>query len=113
MVYAVIKTGGKQYKVREGDTLKIEKMAANAGESVEFNEVLLLVQGESIHVGKPRIEGSKVVATIQSQGRGDKVKVIKFRRRKHYRKQMGHRQYYTEVKITGLFLNNEQLQVAV
>jgi len=101
-MYAVIKTGGKQYKVAEGDTLQIEKLPLEEGEEINFNEVLMIADGENIQVGAPYIEGGKVTATVQTQLRGKKVKIIKFRRRKHYRKQMGHRQYYTEVKITGI-----------
>lgn len=102
MMYAVIKTGGKQYKVAEGDVLKIEKLLANEGDSIEFSDVLLIANGEEIKIGAPQLTGSKVTATVQKQGRGDKVKIIKFRRRKHYRKQMGHRQSFTEVKITNI-----------
>ncbi|EIJ43576.1 ribosomal protein L21 [Beggiatoa alba B18LD] len=101
-MYAVIKTGGKQYKVAEGDVLKVEKLAAEEGTAVEFSEVLLLANGDNITIGTPVVVGSKVTATVQTQGRGDKIKIMKMRRRKHYRKQMGHRQYYTEVKITGI-----------
>ncbi|ALG68849.1 50S ribosomal protein L21 [Beggiatoa leptomitoformis] len=101
-MYAVIKTGGKQYKVAEGDVLKIEKIIAEEGTAVEFSEVLLLANGDDITIGTPVVSGSKVTATVQAQGRGDKIKIMKMRRRKHYRRQMGHRQYYTEVKITGI-----------
>lgn len=104
-MYAVIKTGGKQYKVKEGDTLKIEKIDANAGDNIDFNEVLLIGNGEDIQVGTPMLTGHKVTATVQAQGRGKKIKIIKFRRRKHYRKQMGHRQYFTEVKINQIVAN--------
>jgi len=101
-MYAVIKTGGKQYKVAEGDVLKVEKILAEEGDSIDFNEVLLIANGEEIKVGTPQLADSKVTATVQKQGRGAKIKIIKFRRRKHYRKQMGHRQSFTEVKITGI-----------
>lgn len=101
-MYAVIKTGGKQYKVAEGDVLQIEKLEANEGDTVDFNEVLMVTDGESTKVGAPILEGTKVTATVESQIRGKKIKIIKFRRRKHHRKQMGHRQYLTEVKITGI-----------
>jgi large subunit ribosomal protein L21 len=104
-MYAVIKTGGKQYKVREGDTLKIEKIDANTGDDIDFNEVLLIGHGEDIQVGTPMLAGRKVTATVQAQGRSKKIKIIKFRRRKHYRKQMGHRQYFTEVKINQIVAN--------
>ncbi|MCV6637564.1 50S ribosomal protein L21 [Candidatus Albibeggiatoa sp. nov. NOAA] len=101
-MYAVIKTGGKQYKVAEGDVLQIEKLEANEGDTVDFNEVLMITDGENTKVGAPVLEGTKVTATVEGQIRGKKVKIIKFRRRKHHRKQMGHRQYLTEVKITGI-----------
>ncbi|MCF6218127.1 MAG: 50S ribosomal protein L21 [Gammaproteobacteria bacterium] len=101
-MYAVIKTGGKQYKVSEGETLKIEKLTAEVGGAVAFDDVLLVADGEDIKVGTPRVEGGKVSATVLSHGRGKKVMIIKFKRRKHYRKQAGHRQAYTEVQITGI-----------
>lgn len=101
-MYAVIKTGGKQYKVAEGDTLKIEKIAANPGDSVDFNEVLLIANGDTVQMGAPVLSGSKVVAVVQAQARDKKIRIIKMRRRKHYRKQQGHRQYYTEVKVTAI-----------
>ncbi len=99
-MYAVIKTGGKQYKVAEGDTVRVEKLDAEEGSNVELADVLMLVDGDNVQVGKPVIEGAKVTATISAHGRGDKVKIVKFRRRKHSRSQMGHRQSYTELKIT-------------
>ncbi len=101
-MYAVIKTGGKQYKVSEGETLKIEKLAAEVGGTVAFDDVLLVADGDDIKVGAPLVEGGKVNATVVSHGRGKKVMIIKFKRRKHYRKQAGHRQAYTEVQITGI-----------
>ncbi len=100
-MYAVIKTGGKQYTVREGDVLKVEKMELGDAESVEF-AVLMLGTEDSVQVGTPFVEGAKVTATIENQGRLPKVGIVKFHRRKHHRKQMGHRQYFTEVKITGI-----------
>jgi large subunit ribosomal protein L21 len=102
LMYAVIQTGGKQYRVEEGTTLKIEKLALGAGDSVEFDKVLMIQSGESANVGLPFINGAKVTATVLSQGRHKKVKILKFRRRKHHIKHMGHRQYYTEVRITGI-----------
>ena len=101
-MYAVIKTGGKQYRVAEGDVLKVEKLATVAGESVEINDVLLIANGEELKVGAPVIEGAKVTAEVVAHGRGPKIKIIKFKRRKHHRKQMGHRQWFTELKITGI-----------
>lgn len=101
-MYAVIRTGGKQYRVAEGDTLKVEKITAETGASVEFDQVLMVADGEDVKVGKPCLEGGKVTATVESHGRGKKVKIIKFRRRKHYLKRQGHRQWFTELKITDI-----------
>ncbi|WP_174626382.1 50S ribosomal protein L21 [Candidatus Methylobacter favarea] len=101
-MYAVIQTGGKQYRVEEGTTLKIEKLELGTGEGIEFDNVLMVQSGESVKIGQPFIDGGKVTATVVSQGRHKKIKIIKFRRRKHHMKQMGHRQYYTEIQITGI-----------
>ena len=101
-MYAVIKTGGKQYRVEQGDVLRIEKLEVGTGESVDFDEVLLVADGDKINVGQPLISGAKVSAEVVSQGRHDKIRIMKFRRRKHYRRQAGHRQWFTEVKITGI-----------
>ncbi len=101
-MYAVIKTGGKQYRVAQGDVLRVEKLAAEVGASVNFERVLMVADGDNISIGAPFIEGGKVTAKVRSHGRGDKIKIIKFRRRKHYRRQMGHRQSYTEIEITGI-----------
>jgi len=101
-MYAVIKTGGKQYRVIVGETLKVEKLELDEGESLELDSVLMIADGEDVKVGAPYLEGSNVTATIKSHGRGKKVDIIKFRRRKHHRKQMGHRQSYTELEITAI-----------
>jgi large subunit ribosomal protein L21 len=101
-MYAVITTGGKQYRVSEGSVLRIEKLEAEEGSNVEFDQVLLVGQGADVKVGAPLVAGAKVVATVQSHGKGDKVRIVKFRRRKHYLRQKGHRQPYTEVKVTGI-----------
>jgi large subunit ribosomal protein L21 len=101
-MYAVIQTGGKQYRVEEGTYLKIEKLELGEGDSIEFDKVLMIQSDDAVQVGMPFIEGGKVTATVLSQGRHKKVKIIKFRRRKHHMKQMGHRQYYTEIQITGI-----------
>ncbi len=101
-MYAVIKTGGKQYKVSEGQRLRVEKIDAEAGATVELNQVLMVADGDNITVGSPFVEGGKVSATVAAQGRGVKIKIVKFRRRKHYRKTQGHRQSYTELEITGI-----------
>ena len=101
-MYAVIRTGGKQYRVSQGDTLRVETLDANAGDSIEFDQVLMVGEGESVKIGTPLVEGGKVTATVKAHGRGDKVEIIKFRRRKHHMKRMGHRQNFTEVEITGI-----------
>lgn len=101
-MYAVIQTGGKQYRVAEGDTLKVEKLAADEGASVDIEKVLMIADGDDIKVGAPYVEGGKVTATVKSHGRGKKVKIIKFRRRKHHMKRQGHRQWYTELQVTGI-----------
>lgn len=101
-MYAVIKTGGKQYRVSEGDRLRVEKLPVEAGENVEFDQVLLISNGDETTVGTPLVDGSKVTASVKEHGRGKKVKIIKFKRRKHHMKRMGHRQAYTEVQITGI-----------
>ncbi len=101
-MYAVIKSGGKQYRVQEGQTLKLEKIEVPTGESIDFDEVLLVGSDDEIKIGAPMVEGAKVSAEIVSHGRGDKITIIKFRRRKHSMKRQGHRQWFTEVKITGI-----------
>ncbi|HNW79130.1 MAG TPA: 50S ribosomal protein L21 [Candidatus Competibacteraceae bacterium] len=101
-MYAVIKTGGKQYRVAEGQTLKVEKIDAEEGASVEFDTVLMIADGEQVRIGAPYIDGARVTATVESQGRSPKVRIVKFRRRKHYRKTQGHRQSYTELRISGI-----------
>lgn len=101
-MYAVIKSGGKQYRVQEGQTLKLEKLEVATGESLDFDQVLLVADGDDVKVGAPLVEGAKVTAEIVSHGRGEKVRIIKFRRRKHSMRRQGHRQWFTEVKITGI-----------
>jgi large subunit ribosomal protein L21 len=100
-MYAVIKTGGKQYRVAEGDKLRVEKLAGSAGEKVTFKEVLL-IGGDAPKIGRPLVAGASVAAEITGQGRGEKVVIFKFRRRKNYRRKSGHRQPYTELRITGI-----------
>ncbi|WP_026959552.1 MULTISPECIES: 50S ribosomal protein L21 [Aliagarivorans] len=101
-MYAVIQSGGKQHRVAEGQTVRLEKLEVETGETVEFDNVLLVANGDDVKVGAPYVDGSKVTAEVVAHGRGDKVKIVKFRRRKHSRKQQGHRQWYTEVRITGI-----------
>jgi large subunit ribosomal protein L21 len=100
-MYAVIKTGGKQYRVSEGQVLRVEKLNGNKGDTVTFDEVLF-VGGEAAKIGQPIVQGAKVSAEITDQDRGKKLVVFKFRRRKNYRRKNGHRQPYTELKITGI-----------
>lgn len=101
-MYAVIKTGGKQYTVKEGDVLKIELLPEDVGNEIQFNEVLLLGDGDQIVCGTPLVDKAIVKAEVLDHGRHKKVRIIKFRRRKHHMKQMGHRQYYSQVKITAI-----------
>ena len=101
-MYAVIKTGGKQYRVEEGDVLRIEKVEVATGETVDFDQVLLVANGDDVKLGQPVLEGAKVTAEVLEQGRHKKIKIVKFRRLKHSRKQQGHRQWYTAIKITGI-----------
>jgi large subunit ribosomal protein L21 len=100
-MYAVIESGGKQHRVVEGETLKLEKIEVATGETVEFDKVLM-VGGDTIKIGTPLVAGGKVTAEVIAHGRHQKVKIIKFHRRKHYRRETGHRQWFTEVKITGI-----------
>jgi large subunit ribosomal protein L21 len=101
-MYAVIVTGGKQYRVSQGDKVRVEKLDAAEGDSVELDRVLMIVDGDDIRIGAPAIEGGKVTAEVKTHGRSDKVNIIKFRRRKHHMKRQGHRQAYTELEITGI-----------
>lgn len=101
-MYAVIKTGGKQYRVSEGDTLRVEKLDVEQGAAIDFDQVLMIADGGDIQVGTPLIEGSLVSAEVIGQGRSRKIEVRKFRRRKHYHRCHGHRQHYTEIKITRI-----------
>ena len=101
-MYAVFQSGGKQHRVTEGQTLRLEKIDLEAGVSIDFDKVLMIANGEEINVGAPYIAGGKVTAEIITHGRGDKIKIVKFRRRKHSRKSQGHRQWFTEVKITAI-----------
>ena len=101
-MYAVFKTGGKQYRAATGDVIKVEKIEAEKGATVELDQVLMVGEGEDVKVGAPYLDGGKVTAKIVDHGRREKIKVIKFKRRKNYRKQMGHRQYFTQLEITGI-----------
>ena len=101
-MYAVIKTGGKQYKVAQGEYLRVEKLEGNEGDAIELDQVLMIADGANLKIGSPTIDGGKVTATIKSHGRGKKVEIMKFHRRKHHQKRTGHRQSYTEIEITAI-----------
>jgi len=101
-MYAVIRTGGKQYKVAAGGKLKVESLPAEVGSEIEINDVLMVADGDDIKVGTPVLNGASVKATILAHGRGEKVMIFKMRRRKHYRKTQGHRQNFTEIRIDGI-----------
>jgi large subunit ribosomal protein L21 len=101
-MYAVIQAGGKQYRVVQGSTLKIEKIEAEEGASLELDKVLVVADGDDVKVGAPYVDGGKVTATVKSHGRGKKVTIVKFRRRKHHMKRQGHRQAFTEIEVTGI-----------
>ena len=101
-MYAVIKTGGKQYRVSAGEKLKIESIPAEVGAEIVLDQVLLVADGETITTGTPLVSGAAVKATVVAHGRGEKIKIFKLRRRKHFRKTLGHRQNYTEIRINGI-----------
>lgn len=101
-MYAVISTGGKQYKLAQGDVCRVEKLDAEEGATVEMDKVLMIADGDDINIGAPFVDGGKVTATVKSHGRAKKVEIMKFRRRKHHQKRTGHRQYYTEIEVTGI-----------
>jgi large subunit ribosomal protein L21 len=101
-MYAVVKTGGKQYKVAVGEKLKVEQIAADVDAQIVLEEVLMVVDGEAVSVGTPLVSGAKVQATVVSHGRGEKVRIFKMRRRKHYQKRQGHRQNFTEIRIDAI-----------
>jgi len=101
-VYAVFRTGGKQYRARQGERVRIERLDAAVGDAVNFDQVLAIGEGASIKVGKPLLAGGKVEGKVVSQGRGDKIMIIKFKRRAHYKRVKGHRQSFSEVEITSI-----------
>ena len=101
-MYAVIQSGGKQHRVIVGETLKVELLKTETGSTLTFDDVLMVVDGDSIQFGAPVVAGATVTAEVFSHGRHDKIRIVKMRRRKHYRKQQGHRQWYTELKITAI-----------
>jgi large subunit ribosomal protein L21 len=101
-MHAVIKTGGKQYRVAPGDKLNVESLSGAPGEDISFDQVLMLSDGGEVEVGTPFVNGVRVTARVVEHGRGEKIHIVKFKRRKHYRRRMGHRQNYTRVEITGV-----------
>ncbi|QIQ20377.1 50S ribosomal protein L21 [Zophobihabitans entericus] len=101
-MYAVFQSGGKQHRVSEGQVVRLEKLEVETGSEIVFDKVLMVANGENIQVGAPFVDGATIKAEIVEHGRGDKIKIVKFRRRKHYRKQQGHRQWFTDVKITAI-----------
>ena len=101
-MYAVIKTGGKQYRVSAGENLKIERISADVGSEVVLDQVLMVGDGDMVSVGAPLVDGASIKATVLAHGRGDKIRIFKMRRRKHYRKTQGHRQDYTEIRIDNI-----------
>lgn len=101
-MYAVVKTGGKQYKVAVGEKIKVEQIPADVDAQVTLNEVLLIADGDNLSVGAPLVAGASVVATVVSHGRGEKIRIFKMRRRKHYQKRQGHRQNFTELRIDAI-----------
>ena len=101
-MYAVFRTGGKQYRAREGERVRVEKLEVAVGDAIEFDQVLMVGEGTDIKVGKPLVSGGKVSGKVIAQGRSDKITIIKFRRRKHYQRKQGHKQHYTEVEITSI-----------
>ena len=101
-MFAVIESGGKQHRVQEGDVLRLEKLDAETGASVTFDRVMLVGEGDDVTVGTPLVEGGSVTAEVLGHGRHDKITVIKFKRRKDYHRKQGHRQHYTEIKVTGI-----------
>jgi len=103
-MYAVIQSGGKQHRVIVGERLKVELLKAETGEALNFAEVLMVVDGDNIQIGAPSVAGATVTAEVLRHGRGDKIRIVKHRRRKHYHKEQGHRQWFTEIKITAITL---------
>lgn len=106
-MYAVIATGGKQYRVAEGDVIRVEKLNAEMGAAIDIDTVLMVADGDQLKLGNPWLAGGRVSARVRAHGRGEKIRIIKFRRRKHYRRQMGHRQSFTELEITGIGIHSE------
>ena len=111
-MYAVIVTGGRQYRVAQGEVLRVEKLVADVGAEVKLDQVLLVGEGDGVTVGAPLVAGALVTAKVKSHGRGEKIRIVKFRRRKHFRKETGHRQHYTEIEIVGITGASEKKRAA-
>jgi large subunit ribosomal protein L21 len=101
-VYAIIRTGGKQYRVQPGDTIRVERMPSAIGKKVTLDEVLLVGEGDEVRLGNPRVASAKVLGVVVEQDRGQKVRVLKYKKRKHYRRTRGHRQYFTALRIESI-----------
>lgn len=101
-MFAVFESGGKQHRVTEGEVVRLERLDGDPGDNIEFERVLIVAEGDNVSVGSPYLDGGKVTGEVVGQGRDDKVRVVKFKRRKNYLRRAGHRQHYTEVKITGI-----------
>lgn len=101
-MYAVFESGGKQHRIQKGDVIRVEKLAAEMGETLSFDQILLIGEGDSVKVGEPFVKGAQVVVEVVAQGRGEKITIIKFKRRKNYRRKQGHRQDYTAIKVVDI-----------
>ena len=101
-MYAVIVTGGRQYRVAQGETVRVDKLAGDVGSEIKIDQVLMVGEGEGVTLGAPLVAGALVTAKVVKHGRADKIRIVKFRRRKHHRKEMGHRQHFTEIEIVGI-----------
>ncbi len=101
-MYAVFESGGKQHRIQKGDVIRVEKLAAEMGETISFDQILLVGEGDSVKVGEPFVKGAQVVVEVVSQGRGEKITIIKFKRRKNYRRKQGHRQDYTAIRVLDI-----------
>ena len=111
-MYAVIVTGGRQYRVAQGETVRVDKLAGDVGSEIKLDQVLMVGEGEGVTLGAPLVAGALVTAKVVKHGRADKIRIVKFRRRKHHRKEMGHRQHYTEIEIVGITGASDKKRVA-
>ena len=102
IMYAVIVTGGRQYRVAQGETVRVDKLAGDVGSEIKIDQVLMVGEGEGVTLGAPLVAGALVTAKVVKHGRAEKIRIVKFRRRKHHRKEMGHRQHFTEIEIVGI-----------